>query len=321
MRGFNKYLFKNKWHVFCFFFKKRILRFKRPKWGKIQLRISSSLKHYNRYKKKIVTQKFCKFLKYLVYLKKNFIFKKVIKKKYLLFFKQLNSFLVTRYFKKIKRNLKFKLNYPYNNLKFFSNHKNFFRKNFKNFFFSFNYTNLSHFITRSRFIFKNLFFMRSAVLKYLNGCFSIKNFKKSSLFSTYKNNLIYMFIKPEFRLDILLWRLKFFISPYLARFAFQKNLIYINNNFILGTNKLKQHYTRSLKGHSLISLNNKLQYSYKQNTRHFAKSFFISTIFEIDYYLGNIIILKNLNILTFKDINSILKEPLCLYKFKDYILK
>ena len=320
MRGFNKYLFKNKWHVFCFFFKKRILRFKRPKWGKIQLRISSSLKHYNRYKKKIVTQKFCKFLKYLVYLKKKFIAKKVIKKKYTFFFKQLNFFLLSRYFKKIKRNLKFKLNYPYNNLKFFYNHKNFFRKNFKNFFFSFNSITVSHFITRSRFIFKNLLFMKASVLKYFNGCFSIKNFKKISLSSTFKNNLILMFMKPEFRLDILLWRLKIFISPYLARFAFQKNYISINNNSILNTT-LKQYYTRTLKGTPLISLNTKVKYSYKQNLRYFTKSFFISTFFELDYYLGNIIILKNLNSLTFKDINSVIKEPLCLYKFKDYIFK
>jgi len=321
MRGYNKFLFKNKWHIFSFFFKKRILQFKRPKWKKIQKRVCDSLKYYKIYKKKFGMLKFYRFLKNLKYLKKKFLFKKKIKKKYISFFKKLKFFILSRYFKKIKRNLKFKLNYPFKNLKFLYKKKKKFKHNFKNFFFSFHFFQISHFITRSRFIFKNLLFMKSTVLKYYNGCLSVKHFKKILFSSKYKHNLIFMFVKPEFRLDILLWRLKFFISPYLARFAFQNSLIYINNNLIFKFNSFKQHFTRFLKGNSLISLNSKLKYFYKKNSRHFLKSFFLSTFFEIDYYVGNIIILKDLNSLTFKDVNSMLKEPLCLYKFKDYIFK
>jgi hypothetical protein len=315
MRGFNKFLFKNKWHVYCFFFKKRILKFKRPKWKKIQFRIISTLRYYKRYKIKIIALILCKFLKNLQFLKKKIL----IHFKYNFFLKKLKSFLVSRHFKKIKRNLISKLQFPFQNLKFFLKKKYFFNKNFKNFFFIFNFINLSHFIVRSRFFFKNLLFMKSTVLKYFNGCFSVKFFKKLSLSSVYKENLISFFIKPEFRLDMLLWRLNFFISPYLARFAFQKNLVLINNNSILNYYFLKQHYTRCLNGIELISLN--LKYSFKHNLNSFVKFLYLSTFLEVDYYSGNIILIKNLNNLTFKDINSMLKEPLCFYKFKNYIFK
>jgi len=163
--------------------------------------------------------------------------------------------------------------------------------------------------------------MKSIVLKYFYGCFKINFFKKINLTSTYKNNLIFMFIKPEFRLDILLWRLQFFKSPYLARFAFQKNLININSNLVDPFYFLKYHYTRCLKGFELISLNSNIKYSFKKNLNSYIKSLSLFTFLEVDYYLGNIIILKYLSTLSFRDINSLLKEPLCIYKFKDYILK
>lgn len=321
MRGFKKFLFKNKWHTYCFFFKKRILRFNRPKWKKIQSRIKYNLKSYKIYRKKIVTLKFCRFLKYLILLKKKLFLKKKLKKKYITFFKKLNFFLVTRKYKRLKRNLKFKLKFPYKKPKLFLKKKIFFKKNFKNFFFSFNFINISHFIARSRFFFKNLLYMKSTVLKYFNGCFSTKFFKTSFLTSSYKFNFIHMFLKSEFRLDILLWRLKFFNSPYLARFAFQKKLVFINNNDTFNFYSRKSHFTRCLYGIQLISLQPQLKYFFKKNLQYFVKSLYLSTFFEVDYYLGNVIILKNLNTLTFKDINSIIKEPLCFYKFKNYIFK
>ena len=304
-----------------FFFKKRVLYFKRPKWKKIKLKIFYNLRQYKKYQKKIVTLKFCKFLKYLTFLKKNIFFKKKIKKKYILFFTKLNSFLKARYFKKIKRNLKFKLEFPYKNNNLLYNNNFFFKKIFKTFFFSFDSINISHFLVRARYIFKNLLLMKSTVLHYFNGCFSIKFFKKIASTKVYKNDLANIFIKPEYRLDILLWRLKFFKSPYLARFAFQKNLILINPNTTYKTFFLKTHFKRSLNGIQLISLSSQVLFFFKQNMQQFTKSLYLPTFLEIDYYSGNIILLKTLQNLTFKDINSVIKEPLCMYKFKNYILK
>lgn len=319
MRGFNKFLFKNKWHAYCFFFKRRLLRFKRPKWKKIQNKIKFSIKSYKKFMRKTLNRNFLKFFKYLNFLKKKLIFKKSIKKKYTFFLKKLKYFLKSRYFKNIKRklklNLEFKITKPFKLLKYF------FKRNLNNHHPFFEFTNISHFLLRSRFFFKNLLFMKSTVLKYFNGCFSFKFFKKVSFVSFYKDNLISIFIKPEFRLDILLWRLKFFTSPYLARFAFQKNLIFINKNLTFSFYFFKQHFKRCLPGSQLISLSTQLKYSFKKNLNHFVKSVSVSTFLEIDYYLGHIIILKNFKDLQFRDINSILKEPIGFYKFKDFIYK
>lgn len=321
MRGFKKFLFKNKWHIYSFFFKKRILHFKRPKWKKIQALINFNSRYYKIYKKKIVALLFCKFLKYLKFLRKKLILKMQLKKKYLVFIKNLKFFLLTRHFRHIKRKLKLKLKFPFVHTKAFLKKKLFFKKNFKNFFFFFNFNPISHFINRYRFFFKNLLFMKSIILRYFNGCFSIKFFKNELSTSSYRQDLISMFLKPEFRLDIILWRLKFFTSPYLARFAFQQKFVTINNNFTFNFYFLKQHFTRYLNGVALISLHTQIHYSFKKNLQHFAKSLFLPTFLEVDYYSSNIILLKNLNTLTFKDINSILKEPLCFYKFKNYIFK
>jgi hypothetical protein len=319
MRGFKKFLFKNKWHAYCFFFKKRLLRLNRPKWRQIQSKINNCRKDLNINISKIIQLNNLKIFKYIKILKKKLILKKKIKKPYIFFLKKLNYFLKNYYFFNLKNNINSQLKYYFDNR--FKHLKHFFKKNLKRFFFFYQFINLSHFLSRYRYFFKNLLFMKSTVLKYFNGCFSVKFFKKLSLTSIYKQNLISFFIKPEFRLDILLWRLKFFISPYLARFAFQKNLIFINNNLTFSFYFFKQHFKRCLKGIQLISLKSELKYSFNINLNHFVKSLFLSTFLEIDYYLGNVIILKNFKNLNFKDINSFLKEPLSFNKFKDSIIK
>ena len=312
MRGFKKFLFKNKWHSYCFFFKKRLLRLKRPKWKLIQDKVKKSEKDYYKFLSHIPILNSLKFFKYLKILKKKLLFNKNIKQNYVYFLKNLNSFLKNFYFFKLKKNILFYLRRKYNT----KNSKYFFKKSLKNFFFSFKFINISHFLSRSRFFFKNLLFMKSTILKYFNGCFSIKFFKKIYLTSFYKENLTSIFIKPEFRLDILLWRLNFFTSPYLARFAFQKKLIFVNNNSIFSFYSIKQHFKRCLVGIQLISLKSNLIYFFRKNINHFKKSIYIPTFIETDYYLGNVIILKNLENLNFNDINSILKEPLNFYSFK-----
>ena len=311
MRGFNKFLFKNKWHIYCFFFKKRILSFKRPKWKKIKFRIFFFINSYKKYKKNLLPLQFCRFLKILISLKKEYLKKKQINIKFKSFFNKLNSFLITRYFKKLKRNLCM----PNQKLKFF------FLKNFKNFFFSYTSSVISHFTIRSRFIFKNLLYMKSTVLKYFNGCFPVKFFKGLPTTNIYKQDVISTFLTAEYRLDILLWRLKFFKSPFLARFAFQQNIILINNNQVNSSYSEKNHYKRCLIGLELVSLKSNFRFSYLKNSKSFVKFLYLPTFLEIDYYSGNSIVLKPLSSLTFKDINSALKEPLCMYKFKNYIFK
>jgi hypothetical protein len=321
MRGYKKFLFKNKWHVFSFFFKKRILNFKRTKWKKIKSKIFYLIRQYHTYKKRLISLKFCIFFKNIKFLKKktsvkNFIFNI----KFLKFFKKLKIFIMTKKYKKLKRNLKYKLNFFFK--KPFYQKFNFFQRCFNLFFFNYKTNKISnkqH--IRNKFFFKNTLFSKAAIIKYYYGCFSVKFFKKQILTKIYKQDLANIFIKPEFRLDILLWRLKFFSSPYLARFAFQKNLITLNkfNNIQKSFNK--HFFKKILKKGDVISFKSVLKYKYKKNLNSTINSFFLPTVFEFDYYTNTIILLKNLIDLNFKDINSILKEPLNLYQFKNYISK
>ena len=74
MRGYKKFLFRNKWHVFSFFFKRRILNFKRTKWKKIKSKIFYLIRQYHTYKKRLISLKFCIFFKNIKFLKKTIIF-------------------------------------------------------------------------------------------------------------------------------------------------------------------------------------------------------------------------------------------------------
>jgi hypothetical protein len=320
MRGFKKFLFRNKWHIYSFFLKKRILNFKRTKWKKIKSKIFYSIRQYNTFKKRLISVKFCRFLKNIKFLKIKIKTNKLIfNLKFLNFFKTLKNFLISKKYKKLKRNLKYKLNFFFK--KPFYKKYNYFKKCFNLFFFNFKIIKISnkqH--IKNKFFFKNILYNKASIIKYFFGCFSTKFFKKVNLTSNYKQNLILTFIQPELRLDILLWRLKFFKSPYLARFAFQKNLILINqlNNFFTSFNKY--HFKRFLKKGDIISFKFFLKYQYKLNLNAITKSLYLPTLFELDYYTNNIIILKDLN-LNFQDLNSLIKEPLNFYYFKNYLFK
>lgn len=320
MRGYKKFLFKNQWHVFTFFLKKRILKFKRTKWKKIKSKIFYSIRQYNIYKKRLVLLYNVKFLKNLNYFKKKVLKKKLfLNPKFLSFFKKLKYFILSKKYKKLKRNLKYKLKFFFK--KPFYQKYQYFKKCFRLFFFNYKTLKASNkFHIRYKFLFKNMLLMKASLLKYYAGCFSVKFFKNQPQSLFYKTRLANTLIKPEFRLDILLWRLKIFSSPYLARFAVQKKLILVNT---LPINKVFQkHYFKVFvdKG-DVISLNSILKYDYQKNKNSYIMSFYLPSIFELDYYTNTIILLKTLATLNFNDLNTMLKEPLCIYKFKNYIFK
>lgn len=321
MRGYKKFLFRNKWHVFSFFFKRRILNFKRTKWKKIKSKIFYLIRQYHTYKKRLISLKFCMFFKNIKFLKKKLFLKKTIfNVKFIKFFKKLKIFILTKKYKKLKRNLKYKLNFFFKK-PFYQKFK-FFQKCFNLFFFNYKINKISskqH--IRNKFFFKNMLFSKVSVIKYYYGCFPVKFFKKQLLTKIYRQDLANFFIKPEFRLDILLWRLKFFASPYLARFAFQKNLIYLNK-FSTYEHSVNNHSVKKiLKKGDVISFNSTLKYKFKKNLNSTIISLNLPAVFEFDYYTNQIILLKNLTDLNFKDINSLLKEPLNFYQFKNYISK
>ncbi len=342
MRNFKQYFFKNKFHIFSFFFKFRILNFKRPKWFKIKNQIFYYIKQLFFLKKKVGQHSKLRFIKNLMFIKKFFYNKFKIKKnttitflirklnkKYLLIQKKIKSKEIKKikinifFFKFIKKLKKFIFSKKF----FLLKNQFFFLKNYKkkkkNFFFIRNKRKFLRkffflkvcilrknpkFSIHKRYFFKNLLTMKSTVIKYFFGYFTLKFFKKQLnklKVSSYNTTISSIFINFEYHLDILLYRLKFFVSPYLAKFARK-------NNFI--SSKIPK-----LKNSTFISLN--LKFNYKYNLRYFVKSFFLSSVYEIDYYTGTIFLVKNLESLDSRDVTSILKEPICVYKFKDYLQK
>lgn len=328
MRGFNSYFFKDKFHVFSFFSKKRLINFKRPKWKKIKSQLNYYEKQYKRNIKYASLKTFTRFKAQLSFIKKRLtMFKKknfFIKLKFLNFFKRLKFYLISRRYKNIcfKQKNIFKKKF---NLKF--RHKTkFYKKKTQTFLFSFF---LFDFLSikkneklkaKSRYIFKNTLFMKYNIIKYFFGLISLKSFKKylfkSFKFQNRKDILSHLLLQSEYRVDIILWRLKFFSSPYFARFACQKGFISINKySKNVSTNFL---FKKLLYSGDILSVNSK--YSFEKNLNSYCRTLFLPYIFEIDYYTSQVVILKNLENLNYKDINSILKQPLCFYKFKDYLL-
>jgi hypothetical protein len=62
-------------------------------------------------------------------------------------------------------------------------------------------------------------------------------------------------------------------------------------------------------------------YNLKRYFLKYFKIIFIPSFIELDFYTNTIVVLKNFNDFKIEDFSSIIKEPLCLYKFKNYILK
>ena len=335
MRSFNQYLFKDKFHIFPFFLKYRLLNFKRPKWKKLQSQMSYYFKQYFFLRKKFKNFFFFKFLSNLDFLKKKL---KIVKKKkffirlkFLKFLRSLKYFLNSSkflknlyYYTSFKKNTyKYKYKYKY---KFKFKPKNYKIKTsqflFRFLFFNFKTLKKNYRIKiRSRFIFKNMLFMKYNIVKYFFGIISIKMFKNFAFrnlkLASYNDLISKLILKFDFRLDILLWRLKFFESPYLSRFFCKKGLITVNKK---KSNLFSNFFFKKfLETNDFVSLN--LKFSLKKNLKNYIRSFFLPTFFEIDYYSGSFVLLKNFNNLNYRDTNSFLKQPLCVYKFKDYLLK
>lgn len=167
---------------------------------------------------------------------------------------------------------------------------------------------------RLRFFFKESLVMKNAVRKYFDGQFSLSYFKK--IFKTSQLrcfSISSVFIRPEFRLDILLWRLKFFSSVFFAKKAIRNKQVTVN-----GLNKNFDFYL--VKG-DVIKISAMKSYSLKQYFLKYFKIIFIPSFIELDFYTNTVVVLKSFNHFKLGDFSSVIKEPLCLRKFKNYILK
>ena len=156
---------------------------------------------------------------------------------------------------------------------------------------------------------KNLIFLlydKSISVSYFRSVL-----KNNSLSSTLRSMYLYTLLKPEFRLDILLWRLNFFESSYQARQAINERRVKVNEKVVAGNFFFK-------KG-DLISFIDLKNLNITQKRTKSSLSDIIFSFIEVDYYSNNIVILKDLKDLTTDDFYLLLNETYNIKKIKDYI--
>jgi ribosomal protein S4 len=155
----------------------------------------------------------------------------------------------------------------------------------------------------------NSMFDKSVLTKHFR---KILKFSKKA--SEIQNAYSYTLLKPEFRLDILLWRLNFFSSSYQAFQAIAERKIIVNGRIVQGNFFLSKGDVVSFRSNFKLNTLNVKKVKYKTL---FSK--IISTFVEIDYYSNCIVVLKDVKDLGKEDLYILVKDSYSLKKVKDYI--
>jgi len=160
--------------------------------------------------------------------------------------------------------------------------------------------------------------LKNSVVNLFDKSFSSSYFKKvlrSSSFSWKMSEMyLYILIKPEFRIDILLWKLNFFSSSYKARQAINENRVSVNDKHIYSNYYL-------LKG-DVISFTNKFDTKFlnvAQNRNKNLNTSIILPFVEVDYYSNTVVVVKSLDDLTMDDFYLLIRSSYNLQLIKDYI--
>ena len=114
-----------------------------------------------------------------------------------------------------------------------------------------------------------------------------------------------LFIKNNYRLDILIWQLNLSRSVFESRDLIKRGAVFVNNKSI-------KIFNRFLKKGDIITLKNDIQ----NNNLYKHKKDIILTFVESDFYLNTFIITKNLYELSSYDITCLIQE-----KYSSYLLK
>lgn len=134
---------------------------------------------------------------------------------------------------------------------------------------------------------QNLLFKLKYKCRY-DFSINTKNLKK---YSTKHKTILNNILKFDYRVDILLWKLRFFKSTYEARQNIQMGNILLNNKSLISVKK----YLKSGDFLQIICDKTKMNGSY-------LKKEIKSSFLEIDYYTKTLIIIKDLSLLETADI-------------------
>lgn len=121
-------------------------------------------------------------------------------------------------------------------------------------------------------------------------------------------------VKAEFRIDVLIWRLGFFVSSYQARQAVNNKLVLVNGKAIVGNFFLRKGDIITFSSNFNIN-----RLSIESNRTLFSFNKIIFTFVEIDYYTNTLIIIKDLHELSLQDICLLNSDFHDLKKVKDLL--
>jgi ribosomal protein S4 len=124
-----------------------------------------------------------------------------------------------------------------------------------------------------------------------------------------KEVILLALVKPLFKIDVLLWNLSFYASSYQARQAVNNKQVFVNDKTVNGNYYLQKGDIVCIGSASLLS------------TILFNKSLhnFFVTFVEIDYYTKTVVVVKDLNELSFEDLYIVISYYFDLKKFRDYL--
>ena len=168
-------------------------------------------------------------------------------------------------------------------------------------------TNVSkRFIGRHRFAYQNGLNLRNSISESYGNSFSLKEFKQDCR-SIEHEQAVYM-IKPWYKLEVFLFKLKILPSINECRKAILDKKILVNNQ--------PRHYSYILKGLDVI---NCLFSTSIKKTCKFKRKNFLKSFVEFDYQTNTIVLLKEWNDLSMMDLSFALREYKTLQEFKFYL--
>lgn len=157
---------------------------------------------------------------------------------------------------------------------------------------------------------KGMLLKRSISALYENAI-SINYLKKLLNLPFFKKNTFLIFFYPLFIIDILLWKLNFTSSVYAGRQLLDSKKVYVNNS------PIKKGYI--VKKGDIIQFNENLTSSTFFMNKIFPEFFFY--FFEIDYYLKQLIVIKDLKTITIDDFKNFNTEYTNFKPLVDYLKK
>lgn len=158
---------------------------------------------------------------------------------------------------------------------------------------------------------------RNILYNHFDRSIAIGELNKALKLSKSLNNrdiILSTLFKPEFRLDILLWRLNFFNSSFQARQAINNGVVLVNNKKVTGNFFVKKGYIITFKDNFNIKTLDILK-----NSNFFSNNKNVITFVEIDYYTNSVIVTKDINEIGLEDIYLLKSAFYDLKKVKDFI--